>query len=243
MADPGRGPDLRLLGGFRLCDDGKPIRIAPTSQRVVAFVALGAPFAIRRSRVAGTLWPANTEERAHANLRSALWRLNQLCPCVVDSDDVDLQLHSRIHVDVHDIHKPSFWPGDGAAPTAELLPGWYDDWLLAERERLRQAAAHAAEAKCRHLTAGGDYAGAIDLGLRVVAVEPLRESARRVVIEALLAEGNVGDAVREYLLFRRLLLKELGIEPTDALRELLPAGVCGDSKSTPWAFTAETERL
>ena len=243
MANLRRGPELKLLGGFLLRAAGETIRVAPSSQRVVAFVALASPFAVRRCRVAGTLWPNNTEERAHANLRSALWRLNQACPSIVHTDDVDLQLQRHVHVDVEEIDKPSIWRGDIDCPTAELLPGWYDDWLLAERERLRQAAAHTVEATCRQMIESGDYANAIDLGLRAVAAEPLRESTRRIVIEALLAEGNVGDAVREYVLFRHLLLAEVGVEPTEAMRSLLPDGVCDSVANADTVTGADGRRV
>jgi len=72
----------------------------------------------------------------------------------------------------------------------ELLPGWYDDWVIVGRERLRQRLLHAVETLSRELVRGGRCAQAVEAALVVVNAEPFRESAHRVLIEAHLAEGN-----------------------------------------------------
>jgi DNA-binding SARP family transcriptional activator len=104
----------------------------------------------------------------------------------------------------------------------DLLPTWYDDdWVLVERERYHQLRLHALEALCERLTATGRYGEAVDAGLAAVTAEPLRESAHRMLIKAHLAEGNHGEAERQYQLCRGLLHDELGVEPSAALRELV----------------------
>ena len=72
----------------------------------------------------------------------------------------------------------------------ELLPHWYDDWVVIERERFRQLRLHALDALCESLAAAGRYAAAVEAGRASVAAEPLRESAHRLLIQAHLAEGN-----------------------------------------------------
>jgi DNA-binding SARP family transcriptional activator len=56
-----------------------------------------------------------------------------------------------------------------------------------------------------------------------MAAEPLRESAHRALIRVHLADGNAGEAIRQYRLCRRLLHERLGIEPTDRTKELIGA--------------------
>jgi DNA-binding SARP family transcriptional activator len=90
-----------------------------------------------------------------------------------------------------------------------------------ERERLRQLFMHALERLSAEARAQGRFGEATEAGLAAVAFEPLRESAHRVVIEAHLAEGNVGEAIRQYELLRRLLQSKLGLEPTAQIRELV----------------------
>jgi DNA-binding SARP family transcriptional activator len=103
----------------------------------------------------------------------------------------------------------------------DLLPGWYDDWLLIDRERFRQLRVHALESLCDDCACAGDFAAAAAAGLAAVAAEPLRESAHRILIRAHLAEGNVGEAIRQYAIYRDLLRAELGIEPSGQLKELV----------------------
>src|SRR4029079_7200585 len=59
----------------------------------------------------------------------------------------------------------------------DLLPDWYDEWVVLERERFRQLRLHALEALCERLVAAGRRGEAVQAGLAAVAGEPLRESA------------------------------------------------------------------
>ena len=105
--------------------------------------------------------------------------------------------------------------------SGELLPGWYDDWILFERERFRQLRLRALDTLCDRLTDARRFDAALEAGLAAVAGEPLRESSHRAVIRAHLADGNVAEAVRQYRLCRRLLNDHLGLEPSDQTDGLL----------------------
>jgi len=98
--------------------------------------------------------------------------------------------------------------------SADLLPDWSEDWVLMERERYHQLRLRALEALCRRLSAKGRFGQAVQAGLAAVSGEPLRESARRALIEAHLAERNLAAALREYEAFGQLLQSELGIGPS-----------------------------
>jgi hypothetical protein len=106
----------------------------------------------------------------------------------------------------------------------DLLPGWYDDWALMERERIRQRLLHALEALSVRLISLGRYGEAVDAALLTVGADPLRESAQRVLIEAHIAESNLVEARRSYLAYRDLARRELGIEPSSELLALLRFG-------------------
>jgi DNA-binding SARP family transcriptional activator len=67
----------------------------------------------------------------------------------------------------------------------------------------------------------GQRPEAAEAALAAVAQEPLRESAHRLVMEAHLADGNPGEAVRHYRLFARLLGRQLGLQPSPRMRALL----------------------
>ena len=103
----------------------------------------------------------------------------------------------------------------------DLLPDWYEEWLLVERESHRQLRLHALETLCERLTRVGRLHKALEVGLAAVAGEPLRESAHRAVVSVHLEEGNVSEAIRQYRLYRQLVGTELGIEPSERMQVLV----------------------
>jgi DNA-binding SARP family transcriptional activator len=212
-----------LLDGFDLVCGGVSVSLPLSSQRLVAFVALHER-PVLRSYVAGSLWLESSEERANANLRSALWRLHRNGRRVVECLGQRLALDSKVVVDLRESERLAQGVlsngGDDleiapSALTGELLPGWYDDWTLFERERFRQIRLRALDTLCERLTQVGRVDAALEAGLAAIAAEPLRESSHRAVIRAHLADGNVAEAMRQYRLCRRLLNDQLGLEPSD----------------------------
>ena len=224
-------PKLRLLDGFRAVVDQQTLSIPLSARRVVAYVALRGRSS--RAEVAGTLWPEVSDSKAQACLRTALWRLRQLSEHPLVTGDETLRLDESLDVDVSTlvtairrvINDGECGADQGLLPTlatmGELLPGWYDDWVLLGRERLRQLQLHALELTAQALTCDGRYAEAIEAAMAAVRLEPLRESATRVLIEVHLAEDNVVEAIRRLEFFRKSLATELGVEPTAELVELV----------------------
>ncbi|WP_374198040.1 BTAD domain-containing putative transcriptional regulator [Micromonospora sp. PLK6-60] len=237
-ADPtlpaGEGPPrdtvhLRLLGGFRLLRGSTPVAVPRGLQRVIALIGL-RPGATR-SNLAGLLWPDTAEERALASLRTALWRLRQdpCCPISVAGDTV--RLDPVVRLDVDDLVLTAARIREGENPRAladaldagrhDLLPGWYDDWVLLERERLRQLRLHMLEQVAGNHLAAGRHGEALQAALEAMAAEPLRETPHRLVVRIHLAEGNAFEAVHAFYVYRDLLLRELRLEPSAAMSALL----------------------
>lgn len=231
-AGHGAGLQLNLLGGFGLHFGGDEVLLPPTAQRVVALLALHDT-ALRRDHVAGLLWGNSTEARAGGSLRSALWKLHLAWPGLVRNQRGSLGLSSQIDVDIRratTIARSIVMGGfDEETIIAlleprfchELLPGWYDEWVLVERERHRQLSLHALESLCDHLTAAGRYSAAVLAGLAAVDREPLRESAHRALVRVHLAEGNLWEAIRCYRHYEEIAARDLGIEPSPMMRSLL----------------------
>jgi DNA-binding SARP family transcriptional activator len=225
---PARGVRLCLLSMFALECDGETVHLPSTAQRVLAFVALHR-HSVRRTYVAGSLWLDTPEERAFANLRSALWRLRRDGSHLVDVDGSELALARGVVVDLRVREELARGVVAGTEPDTvdaalfegDLLPDWYDEWVVLEREHYRQLRLHALDALCERLTAAGRLDQALEAGLAAVAGEPLRESAQRALIRVHLAEGNRGEAIRQYRLYRRLLADQIGIEPSPLMCELV----------------------
>ncbi|MBF5029045.1 transcriptional regulator [Micromonospora sp. ANENR4] len=224
--EPAPRVSLHLLGGFQLLHDGTPVVVPRGLQRVIALIGLRP--AATRSHLAGLLWPETPEERALSSLRTALWRLRQdpCCPLRTDGDTV--RLGPTVRLDVDDLVETAALVREGAVPRGaagagrhDLLPGWYDDWVLLERERLRQLRLHMLEELAgNHLTAGR-HGEALEAALEAMAAEPLRETPHRLVVRIHLAEGNAFEAVHSFYVYRDLLLRELRLEPSPAMTALL----------------------
>jgi DNA-binding SARP family transcriptional activator len=226
------GLSLSLLRGFELRRDGRPLRVPLSAQRVVAFLALHA-HPLARVFVAGNLWSDVSDARAGAALRTALWRLGERAQHLVRAEGHTLALGAEVDVDLttacqcaQALLRPA---EDGVGSddlellrdAGDLLPDWYEDWVLIERERFRQLRLHALEALCRRLSRAGRHAEATEAGMAAIACEPLRESAHRAVVEVHLAEGNTAEALRQYELCRELLECQLGLAPTAAFQLLV----------------------
>ena len=113
--------------------------------------------------------------------------------------------------------------------SAELLPGWHEEWVAGARERHRQLSLHALELLCEHLTRTGRYAAAVLAGLAAVDREPLRESAHRALIKVHLAEGNAVEAIRRYRKYEAIAARDLGVVPSAMMRSLLSQIVAASS--------------
>ena len=227
----GRDVRLYVLDGFRVEVGGIPFALASSGQRLLAFLALRTR--VSRSEAAGTLWSSGTEAHAQGCLRTTLWRLRRLPQPMLDDDGPLLRLRPDVRVDARDLvalgarlHAPNPDLDEDdldvrAAGGADLLPGWYDDWVVFERERLRQMRLHVLETVARRLTALGRYPAALEAALAAVRDEPLRESAHRAVVEVHLAEGNRTEAARHFATYRAMLADELGMAPTDTFAAMV----------------------
>jgi DNA-binding SARP family transcriptional activator len=221
--------ELRLLGDFRLWQGETTVGLTPRAEHLLAFLALRNDTS--RAAVTAQLWPDLDEAQARGCLRSTLWRLPRPdgLPLVATSGD-RLYLTPFVQVDVNLLRERlDQWLWGEAPPVKigslswDLLPTWYDDWLVIDRERQRQIRLHALERMSAWYVCAERFDSAIEAALQAIAGDPLRESAHRCLIRAHLAEGNVSEArrqMRSYL----ALLADAGI-PTQLsarMHELIP---------------------
>jgi DNA-binding SARP family transcriptional activator len=235
VLEPSAEVNLSLLSAFELTSAGDPVSLPMPAQRLLAFIAL-RDRPVARTYVAETLWLDSTEKRACGSLRSALWRLRRPGYELVDVTSGRLRLEPRVIVDVRVLvgwarsvlampegvgDELTGVNGLGNAVFGDLLPDWYDDWLVVERERLRELRIRALERLCQRLTAVGSFGPAIEVGLAAVCAEPLRESAHRCLIGVYLAEGNQAEALRGYCAYRDRLHDELALEPSARMEKMI----------------------
>jgi DNA-binding SARP family transcriptional activator len=225
MHEQTSSPVVRVLGGLSLVSGARRLPVPPGSRRLLAHLALH-PAGVDRRCAAGVLWPTVDDGRAAGNLRSALWRLQSVDCRLVRAEQTRLALHEDVEVDLARLEA---WAsrvlagipqeGDlavdpGPIAELELLPGWYDDWVLGVRERVQLRLLHALEALSRLLRAAGRPAAAVEAVHVAVLAQPLRESGQRALIEAHQAAGDWVAARRQYDEFRSILRREIGVEPS-----------------------------
>ena len=222
---PGTAATLTLLAGFDVRSTSAHGPAPASTHRLIAYVGLhpGAS----RARVAGSLWPDVPDRAAAARLRTTLWRLGCWSESVVGVQAGHLIVDSTMSIDVDELASRAsrlqrhhlrdadvevLLHGDGG-----LLPDWPDEWVQPERERVRQMWLHALEDLAVLLLHAGRLAAAIQAVHVALRADPLRETPHRILLDALLAEGNRSEALRHADRYRRLLREELGIEPSPLL--------------------------
>jgi DNA-binding SARP family transcriptional activator len=119
----------------------------------------------------------------------------------------------------------------------ELLPGYFEDWILPERQRLAEGFFGALRQLAAYHEEAGGLTEAVRWARRAAAADPLREEAHHLLIR-LLAAGRPEEARRQYRELERLLAQEAGSEPAPEIAEFIgglerkgrPAGAERDTR-------------
>jgi len=222
---------LSLTCEFALTIAGQSVPVPHSVERVLAYLAL-RDRPVSRTKVAGVLWLDSSQGRATSNLRTTLWRLHRSAACVVVSAEDRVALAPQVVVDVRELflltHRLIETPDERALTSvhelidaADLLPDWEDEWVVADRERYRLLRLEALERAAEVLIRRGQLERALETAHAAVASDPLRESARRLLLRIRLAQGNVAGALNEYGHYRALLKDEVGLEPSPSIDALI----------------------
>jgi DNA-binding SARP family transcriptional activator len=221
---------LQLLGPFGLRIDDRVVSLPPHVQRLVAFLAVHER-PLHRAYVAGRLWIDKSQAQANGCLRTTLWRLQRLQSPIVEVSTTHLSLHPAVTVDTRQLASSARRALKGESLAGEdvdrlvgaddLLVDCYEDWVLDERDRLRQEVVLALEAGSLQLLAERRNAEAVLTASAAMSGDRLRESAVRVLIEAHSATGNIAEALQRYDAFRTELGARLQLEPSGQLTRLI----------------------
>jgi DNA-binding SARP family transcriptional activator len=240
---------VEVLGGFRIAGLGAdPGSAAPGldpggaalsdgTRRLIAALAIRARPA-DRGTLASQLWPDAVDGRAQSSLRSAIARLGDGGREIVDSASGGLVLQDAVAVDLRTARatagrlldqRQAEAEADDAdlAPEAvelfshDLLPDWFDGWLEPAAEEWRHLRVNALEAQSAALLLRARLHEAAAAARRAIDVDPLRETAQRCLIAVHVTAGNQSDALRAFAIYRTRLDREVGLEPTAMLTDLV----------------------
>lgn len=235
---PGQQFQLCLLGGWDLVARGTPLPLFTREQRLTAVLGLWRQ---RRPRpaLAGTLWPTSTDEHALGSLRVAVRKIRVAAPGLLESTRSSVALTDHVVVDVHLVQSVlTLPPADLLAEPGlldvldhpELLPGWYDDWLLVYREQMDQRRLRMLVTTARLAFDAGDWPITLAAASLACRIEPLHDRANELVVLSLLRSHDRVGALRALEAYRDLLRRELGVAPSAALERVVAdefAGAAG----------------
>ncbi|MDE2580262.1 MAG: hypothetical protein KGL52_01375 [Rhodospirillales bacterium] len=231
---------LRLIGQMEAwtLSSENVLPIGRKTRALLAVVALSAPRAALRGRLAELLWSRRPEEQARASLRQEIHRLHDaLAPAGADiltvtRDNIALR-PGAAWVDVDRIMRASverptalsLLDGDLLEDLDGLDPS-FDSWLAVERERLRDRGRVLAEALLRGMTEPEE---AIPAAQQLLRIDRAHEGAWRALMKAHAARGERGMAIQAYDRCRAVLADLLDAAPSTETQKLLseirgPAG-------------------
>lgn len=216
---------IHLLGRFALFLDNEPLALASRpAQSLLAWLVLHPGVDHRREQMAGMLWPDAGEENALSNLRHVLWHLRRIVPAeFVVSDRMVMRWtkEGEWRSDVTDLTATALTAAsaDELIPAlqaygGELLPGFYDDWVTLERERLAALYADRVARLLELLLAEARWREAIDWAEKWIAQGQTPEPAYRALIQAHASLGNSAAALTAYERCIDALDRELGVPPS-----------------------------
>ena len=247
--------EVRLLGRFEVSRDGKTIAITSRpAQSLFAYLILNAGTSHRREKLAGLLWPDSLEETARENLRHALWRMRKALEAAsstrfLHADDVAISLKesSDYWLDAAELEKIS----DSVSADelmavlsnyhGELLPGFYDEWAVLEREHLYSIFEHHMARLLSLLQEEQRWLDILDWGERWIKLGQKPEPAYRALMTAHAAKGDMSKVVATYERCAKSL-KEFRTEPSEQTRMLYQKLKSGEEKFKPDASVLLKEK-
>jgi len=223
--------DIALFGGLAArLPSGAPLALpSKKSSLLLAYLAMRPDGQATREQAIALLWSDRAEAQARASMRQELVALRKClggldpCPLQIEGERLSLDPGS-ISVDAVEFARLcragsvaeleaalALYRGEFLAG-AQVRDPAAEEWLRAERARLRDLLLHAFESLLAHHAGTGAVAPAMDIGCRLLAEDPLREDAHRAMMALLAAAGRRGQALRQYESCRDLIQRELKVE-------------------------------
>jgi DNA-binding SARP family transcriptional activator len=232
---------LELLGDFRMrSESGALINIsAKKSQAMLAYLGVRPAQLVSRDKMAGLLWSSTATEQARQSLRQTLSSLRkelaQLSPdrkiLVEEGDFLSLD-PSLVTVDVAEFEKAVASNNDDALARAvamyrgDFMEGFeldeekFDQWVLAERDRLHRMALRAHSQLIESQSRNGATDSAIATAHQSLRIDPLQESVHRTLMRLYMESGDLVNALQQYDVLAKTLKRELQVEPDADTRRL-----------------------
>jgi ABC-type oligopeptide transport system substrate-binding subunit/DNA-binding SARP family transcriptional activator len=225
---------IRLLGEFSLTRNDERLTTVntPRLQSLLAYLVLHRDTPQARQHLAFLLWPDSSESQARTNLRNLIHQLRQALPqadvfLCAENTTIQWRADAPCTLDVADLRATLARPATRsdleqavALYRGDLLPSCYDDWIMPEREQLRQTFVDALQRLIELLEQTRDYTAAIRHAQQLLQQDPLCEETYRWLMRLHAANDDHASALRIYHTCVTTLQAELGAEPAPATHTL-----------------------
>ena len=231
--------EIRLLGQFDLRQEGITIEISSRpAKTLLAYLLLTGGTHHPRERLAGLLWPESTERNARKNLRQALWHLRKSIGeryLIADTESIAFSSSSEYWLDTAILEDPveqnmemvvSLYEG-------ELLPGYYEDWVLLERDRLSAVFERKIQRLLTQLLQDQRWTDARSWAERWISKGQIPEAAYRGLMVAFAATGELSKVESSYQRCVEALRVEIGVDPSSETQALYEGLMAGNTESIP----------
>lgn len=251
---------LELLGDFRLrSESGSLVTIsAKKSQAMLAYLAVKPAQLVSRDKMASLLWSSTASEQARQSLRQTLSTLRKELAALSskkllleEGDFLSLDA-SLVSVDVAEFESlVAVGTAEALDPATRLYAGdfldgfeldeeKFDQWVLAERDRLHRMALRAHASLVEQLTRAGAADEAIATAQRSLRIDPLQEAMHRTLMRLYLQTGDTTNALQQYDACAKVLKRELATEPDAETKALYNEVVSLRKRRNAPAEAAET---
>lgn len=236
---------ISMLGEFRAENGSHTLTRFRTHKTasLLAFLAFYRDRSHPRDELADLLWPDVDPAASRASLRTGLNSLRkQLEPpntpsssiLVADRSFVRLQ-PAAVTTDVAAFRAALAEANAADSPPlkygflsravslygGELLPGFYEEWVIAERQRLVQLHLNALNQLVSLAEQSGDLQAALEYALDAAAIEPTSEDFQNAVLRILHRSGRPAEALRHFKDVERIFRDQLNLEPPEESRRLI----------------------
>lgn len=239
---------FRLFGKFTAHHDAGLLKglEASKDQELLSYLLIHRDRPHSREALATLLWGDTSTEKSKKYLRQALWHLhaalnsdngNGTGVLLVENDWLSLNPLSKLWTDVADFEH-AFAGAEGIAGrqlepnqaqalrkavslySDDLLPGYYQDWILFERERLQNMYLLMLDKLIVYLQFQGEYEVAQGYAATILRYDPARERTHRQLMHLYSLAGDRTSALRQFERCALALKQELGVKPERKTVEL-----------------------
>ena len=224
---------LELLGDFRMrSEEGNLVAIsAKKSQAMLAYLAVKPALIVSRDKMSSLLWSSTAPEQARQSLRQTLSTLRRELASIssrkilIEEGDFLSLDASLVRVDVVEFETLiAAGTAEALDPATRLYSGdflegfqldeeKFDQWVIAERDRLHRLALRAHTQLAELLTRNDSIDQAIAVTQQSLRLDPLQEPVHRALMRLYIRSGDLANALQQYDACAKVLRRELNVEP------------------------------